>query len=79
MSKLTVHLVTWNGSKYIPYLFESWRAQTFKDWKLLVLDNKSIDDTAIKIEKELADFPVEHELILNTENKGFAGQNGPDP
>lgn len=71
--KLNIHLVTWNGSKYIPYLFESLRNQTFKDWKLVVLDNASSDDTVEKIKHELENFPFEHELIVNQENKGFAG------
>ncbi|MBT3817027.1 MAG: glycosyltransferase family 2 protein, partial [Candidatus Magasanikbacteria bacterium] len=29
--KLTIHLVTWNGAKYVPYLFESLRKQTYRD------------------------------------------------
>lgn len=78
--KLSVHLVTWNGSKYIPYLFDSLRKQIFTDWKLFVWDNGSTDGTVEAIKKELQDpassagkFPVEYELIENKENKGFAG------
>src|SRR3989339_877979 len=37
--RLTINLVTYNGEKYIPYLFESLRKQTYQDWELLVLDN----------------------------------------
>lgn len=44
--KLSVQLVTWNGAKYIPHLFASLRAQTYKDWTLHVLDNGSTDGTA---------------------------------
>lgn len=78
--KLSVHLVTWNGSKYIPYLFDSLRKQIFTDWKLFVWDNGSTDGTVEAMKKELQDpassagkFPVEYELIENKENKGFAG------
>lgn len=71
--KLSVHLVTWNGSKYIPYLFESLRKQTYQDFKLVILDNTSSDDTVEKIKHELQNFPFEYELIINKENKGFAG------
>ena len=54
MAKLSVHLVAWNGAKYIPYLFESLRKQTYKDWELLAIDNASAkDNTADLIEKEL--------------------------
>lgn len=71
--KLTVHLVTWNGAKYIPYLFASLRTQTFTDWTLVVLDNSSTDNTVELIQKELINFPVLSKLIVNDENKGFAG------
>ena len=73
MMKISVHLVTWNGEKYIPLLFDSLKKQTFKDWKLVILDNASTDNTVEKIKIELQDFPFKHELIINSENKGFAG------
>ena len=72
MARLTVQLVTWNGAKYIPYLFQSLKKQTYADWDLAVLDNASSDGTARLIEKELADFSRPHRLIRNTENSGFA-------
>lgn len=71
--KLTVQLLTWNGEKYIPYLFDSLRAQTFTDWKLNILDNNSTDNTVEMIKKELNNFNVQHELMVNKENVGFAG------
>ncbi len=73
MLKLTVHLVTWNGAKYVPYLFESLKKQSFKDWKLLIWDNASSDGMVEAMKKELLDFPVPYEVIENTENIGFAG------
>jgi GT2 family glycosyltransferase/8-oxo-dGTP pyrophosphatase MutT (NUDIX family) len=73
MNKLIVQLVTWNGGKYIPFLFESLKNQTYKDWKLVILDNGSADNTASLIDEELKDFPVEHEFIKSAENTGFAG------
>lgn len=72
-NKLNVHLVTWNGAKYVPYLFDSLRKQVFTDWKLFVWDNGSTDGTVEAMKKELVSFPVEYELIENKENKGFAG------
>ena len=39
----------------------------------MILDNASADDTVSKIKKELENFPFEHELIINKENRGFAG------
>ncbi|MCF6276642.1 MAG: glycosyltransferase [Candidatus Magasanikbacteria bacterium] len=71
--KLTVQLVVWNGEKYIPYLFESLRAQTFKDWDLLIFDNNSTDNIINKIQKELNNFSVQNKFIKSKENIGFAG------
>ncbi len=73
MHKLVVHLVTWNGAKYVPYLFDSLRKQTYTDWTLLVIDNNSGDGTLELIKKELNNFPVQYKIIENKENKGFAG------
>ena len=73
MTKLSVQLVTWNGSKYISYLFDSLKKQTFSDWELIILDNGSSDDTVEKIKQEIKDFPVEVEFIELKENLGFAG------
>lgn len=72
MSKLTVHLVTWNGAKYLPYLFKSLRAQTFTDWELIVIDNASSDTTVAVLEQELANFPRPYRFIKNEQNVGFA-------
>lgn len=72
LSKLTVHLVTWNGKKYIPYLFDSLRKQTYKDWSLLIIDNHSDDGTVEAIKKELKNFPFDCKIIENNNNVGFA-------
>ncbi len=71
--KLLVNLVTWNGAKYIPYLFDSLRKQTYIDWTLFVLDNNSNDNTVELIKKELNTFSVQFRLLENKENRGFAG------
>ena len=73
MAKLSVHLVTWNGSKYVPFLFESLRKQIFHDWKFYILDNASSDGMAQAMKQELNNFPVQYELIEHPENSGFAG------
>lgn len=71
-----MHLVTWNGARYLPYLFSSLRAQTFRDWELFVLDNGSTDGTLEIIARALAEFPVPVEFVRNAGNTGFAaGQN----
>lgn len=73
MAKVSVHLLTWNGAKYLPFLFDSLRKQTFTDWELLVLDNGSEDATVEILEKELATLRAPHTFIRNEKNAGFTG------
>ena len=73
MPKLLIQLVTWNGKKYIPYLFDSLRKQMFTDFHLYIFDNGSTDGTQDAIEKELHTFSHPHTFVKNTENIGFAG------
>lgn len=73
MSKLSVHLVTWNGAKYISPLFQSLRAQTARDWELVILDNASTDETLNLIRAEIQNFPVPVCLLESATNTGFAG------
>ncbi|EKD43679.1 MAG: Glycosyl transferase [uncultured bacterium] len=73
MPKLSVHLVAWNGAKYIPYLFESLRIQTCQDWFLYIVDNDSKDNTVELIKKELENFSIPYKLVINPTNNGFAG------
>lgn len=74
ISRLTVQLVTWNGAKYIPYLFDSLRKQVSTDWELVILENNSDDDTAAKVRVELEKgLPVPHTLVETDSNIGFAG------
>lgn len=72
-SKLIIQLVTWNGQKYIPFLFESLRRQTFRDWSILILDNASSDATVELIKNELINSSFSSRLIEKKENLGFAG------
>lgn len=71
--KLSIHLVTWNGAKYVPYLFDSLRKQNFLDWHLVIVDNNSQDGMVELMKKELVNFPVAYEIIENKTNLGFAG------
>lgn len=71
--KLSVHLITYHGAKYLPYLFESLRAQTFTDWEIIAVENGSRDDTLVVLKKELENLGRPHRLIVNAENRGFAG------
>ncbi|MEK9183105.1 MAG: glycosyltransferase family 2 protein [Patescibacteria group bacterium] len=71
--KLSVHLVSWNGAKYIPLLFKSLREQTFKDWFVFIWDNNSSDNTVELIKNEVNNLGVQYKIIESKENLGFAG------
>ena len=71
--KLTLQLVTYNAEKYLSYFFASLRSQTFSDWQLLILDNGSSDQTVDIIQQELKSISQTSQLIVSTENSGFAG------
>jgi GT2 family glycosyltransferase len=73
MKKLVIQLVTWNGAKYIPHLFDSLRKQTFRDFHLSILDNGSTDGTEELIRKELQNFQFQYSFEQNEKNVGFAG------
>ncbi len=73
MARLALHLVTWNGARYLPFLFESLKRQVYSDVVLRVWDNHSVDGTLTLLKKELANFPHPHTFIESPENIGFAG------
>ncbi len=72
MATCTVQLVTWNGAKYLPFLFKSLKQQTYADWDIIITDNASTDDTVMILEKELKTLKQSSRLIKNSTNTGFA-------
>jgi len=73
MSKVSIHLVTWNGEKYIEECLNSLLGQTEKDFLLLIIDNGSVDSTIKIIEEQfLPVFKEKLRFVRNKENLGFA-------
>lgn len=72
MKKLSVNIVIYNGIKYISYLMTSLKQQTFKDFEIIFVDNKSTDGTLELMEKELKESGIEYRIIKNDANYGFA-------
>ncbi|MFH1766472.1 MAG: glycosyltransferase family 2 protein [Patescibacteria group bacterium] len=67
--KVYAHMLVWNDRRYLPDLFESIEAQTYKDFTLRVLDNGSTDETLTYLQEY---YP--HTIVArNTKNNGFAG------
>ncbi len=69
---LSIHLVTWNGAKYLPYFFAFLKHQTFKDWELFVLDNSSTDESTAMIERACSVLEQPTHIFRNDTNVGFA-------
>ena len=70
--KLSINIVTHNGAKYVPFLFESLRAQTHRDWMINIFDNNSDAETVNVIGSELEKFGVEQNFEMDHINHGFA-------
>ena len=72
---ITIIMATFNGQEYIEKQLESIKAQTYKDWKLVVRDDCSKDRT-VEILKKFAK-EVEQEVIIKVNEKpsGSAKKN----
>ena len=46
MPKVDVIIPAYNAARYLPIAIESVIAQTFEDWRILLVDDGSTDDTA---------------------------------
>ena len=73
MARVAIHIVTWNGERYVPFLFESLARQTYTDVTVRILDNASSDGTLASLERERARLPFPSEIMSLQENIGFAG------
>jgi len=74
-NKLVISLVTYNGEKYIPFLFDSLKKQSSEKYDLIVLDNGSADNTfkTIKTELTLSGLEGKTKIIKKEKNIGFTG------
>ena len=67
MSHVAITIVTWNSMRYLPEALASIKAQTFRDWSLLIIDNASTDGV---VDFVRANHPKAM-IIRNTQNLGF--------
>lgn len=68
MSKVSIHIVSWNSLKFIPECLKSVFGQSFKDFSVLIIDNASDDNTVAFIAEN---YP-QVKIIKNSKNLGFA-------
>ncbi|MDJ0688712.1 MAG: glycosyltransferase family 2 protein [Xenococcaceae cyanobacterium MO_188.B32] len=69
---ISVCIPTYNGEKYLRECFDSVLAQTFSDFEVLVVDDRSSDET-INIAKEYAGQDHRIRVVQNESNLGLVG------
>lgn len=68
---ITIFLPVYNGANFIKQAIGSVLAQTYTNWKFLIVDNCSTDNTAEICQPYLADFRFKY--VLNETNLGVHG------
>ncbi|MCO7188752.1 glycosyltransferase family 2 protein [Pseudoalteromonas sp. XMcav2-N-2] len=70
-SKVSIIMPCFNSSAYISESIESVLAQSHTDWELIIVDDKSKDESVEIIERFMGDVRIK--LIKNEVNRGGAG------
>lgn len=68
-------LATYNGEKYLHEQLDSIFCQTYKDWKIIIIDDCSIDNTCSIITEYQKKYPNKIELHRNNVNSGNPASN----
>lgn len=68
MTRLSIHIVTWNSMKYLPLALQSLREQQGAEFQVIVVDNASTDGSAEFVRANYPDVI----LLENARNLGFA-------
>jgi GT2 family glycosyltransferase len=67
--RISIVIPNWNGAQHLPTCLDSLRAQTFRDFEIIVADNASRDES---LELLARDYP-EVRVIALDRNTGFTG------
>lgn len=78
MSRVSVIIVNYNGQGLIKDCLKAAERQSFKDFKVVVVDNGSSDGSLLDIRRFLEESPIGSsvKLVPLEQNLGFAGGNG---
>ncbi|MET0678157.1 MAG: glycosyltransferase, partial [Bradyrhizobium sp.] len=68
--KVLILLATRNGAEFLQQQLESFSAQSYRHWELLVSDDGSTDDTRAIVERFAADVP-QRVVIVHGPQQGF--------
>jgi len=70
-SEIAVIIVNWNGREYLEKCLDSLKGQSLQDFKVILVDNGSTDDSVSFVEKNYSEV----EVIKLEENYGFSFAN----
>jgi len=66
MARVAVAIVAWNSTDFLPDLFQSLEAQTFRDFQVILVDNGSTDRVALLVQAQK--MPIV--MVRNARNLG---------
>jgi glycosyltransferase involved in cell wall biosynthesis len=69
--KVSIVLCTYNGSKYLKEQLKSIINQSYKNFEIIISDDKSVDNTCEIINSMLNQAEIDYSLYINTEQLGF--------
>lgn len=72
MDYIDIIMPVYNCEKYISYAIESIKKQTISNWKLIIIDDASTDNTKNVIKNSIKDMEDKVELIQVEKNVGVA-------
>lgn len=72
MDFIDIIIPTYNSEKYITETIESVKKQTIKNWKIIIIDDGSTDNTIEKINNSIVEIKDKVEVIKLKKNKGVA-------
>lgn len=71
MSRVAVVIVNWNGEEFLPECLNALRQQSWGDFKVVLVDNASTDDSVALAARSFPGI----EVVRNDANVGFAAAN----
>lgn len=73
MNSVAVVVLNWNGIDDTEKCIESLLKLDFHNYKILIIDNGSQDDSKTRLDEIKRDYPDRVEVVYNESNLGFAG------
>lgn len=73
MTSVLIVVLNWNGINDTEECVNSLLAQTYQNYKILIVDNASSDDSLPRLEKLEQTNPDKISILKNAQNLGFAG------